>query len=143
MSVSFEAQSGLVIVPVQVTGPSGLAVLRLALDTGATRTLINTSLLVALGYDPAASPDRTEVTTGSGVEFAALVETMKIVALGRERKHFPVLAHTLPPSAGVDGVLELDYLRGCVLTVDFRRGRVNLAEPADAPKPPINREPNS
>ena len=133
MSVSFDADEGLVVVPVQLTGPTGLAILRLALDTGATRTLINTSLLVAVGYDPAASPDRKEVTTGSGVEFAALVEVMKMVALGREWNHFPVLAHTLPPSAGVDGVLGLDFLRRSILTVDFQRGRVDLAEPSDEP----------
>jgi len=129
MSVSFDANSGLVIVPVQLTGPSGLAILRLALDSGATRTLINTSLLVAVGYDPAASPDRTEVTTGSGVESAALVVTQRIFTLGRERTQFPVLAHTLPPSAGVDGVLGLDYPRGSVLTIDFIRGRVDLSYP--------------
>jgi hypothetical protein len=40
---------------------------------------------------------------------------------------FSVLAHTLPPSAGVDGLLGLDFLRGQVLTVDFRSGRVTVA----------------
>jgi hypothetical protein len=34
-------------------GPSGSAVLRLALDTGATSTVVNVGLVVALGYDPA------------------------------------------------------------------------------------------
>ena len=42
-----------------IDGPSGRAVLRLALDTGATATLINVGMLVALGYDPALVPDRT------------------------------------------------------------------------------------
>jgi predicted aspartyl protease len=131
MSVSFDGQQGLVVVRAQVEGPSGIAVVRLALDTGATRTLINAGLLVAVGYDPAAVLQRTEITTGSGVEFAALVPISKIVALGRELTNFPVLAHTLPPSAGVDGVLGLDFLRGQVLTIDFRMGRLTLAEPAD------------
>jgi predicted aspartyl protease len=131
MSVSFDAEQGLVVVPVELTGPSGQAILRLALDTGATRTLISTSLLVALGYDPAAAPDRREVTTGSGVEFAALVEVVKLLALARQRTRFPVLAHTLPPSAGVDGVLGLDFLRGGILTVDLQKGQVHLAEPSD------------
>lgn len=129
MSVSFDARQGLVVVRAQVTGPSGIAVVRLALDTGATRTAINTGLLVAVGYDPAAGRERTEVTTGSGVEFAALVPISKIVALGRELSNFSVLAHTLPPSAGVDGVLGLDFLRGQLLTIDFQNGRVTLAEP--------------
>jgi len=128
MSCSFDAQQGLVVVRAQVTGPSGIAILRLALDTAATRTTINTGLLVAVGYDPAAPLDRTEVTTGSGVEFAALVSISKIVALGRECHDFPVLAHTLPPSAGVDGVLGLDFLRGQVLTIDFQSGSLTLTD---------------
>ena len=114
----------------QVTGPSGIAILRLALDTGATRTTVNAGLLVAVGYDPAATLERTEVTTGSGVEFAPLVSISRILALGRERIDFRVLAHTLPPSAGVDGVLGLDFLRGEILTIDFQNGRLSLSEPS-------------
>lgn len=135
MSVSFDGHEGLVVVRAELAGPSGTAFLRLALDTGATRTLINTSLLVAVGYDPASSPERTEVTTGSGVEFAARVSISKVVALGRQCADFPVLAHTLPPSAGVDGVLGLDFLRGQVLTIDFQNGRLTLAEPSGAHGP--------
>ncbi len=38
-----------------------------------------------------------------------------------------VSCHTLPPSAGVDGLLGLDFFRGERLTVDFRTGRLILA----------------
>jgi predicted aspartyl protease len=137
MSFSFDGQQGLIVVPVRLTGPSGTAVVRLALDTGATRTLINASLLIAVGYDPVATLERTEVETGSGVEFAALVPISKIEALGREFTQFRVLAHTLPPSAGVDGVLGLDFLRGQLLSIDFASGRLALAEPSH----PADRKP--
>ena len=56
--------------------------------------------------------------------FAPMVVLEKITAIGKERMTFPVLAHTLPPSAGVDGLLGLDFLRGEVLTVDFRLGEI-------------------
>jgi len=94
--------------------------------------MINAGLLVAVGYDPAATLERTEVNTGSGIEFAALVSISKLVALGMERSDFPVLAHTLAPSAGVDGVLGLDFLRGHVLRIDFANGRLTLGEQEDA-----------
>jgi hypothetical protein len=42
------------------------------------------------------------------------------------RSFFPVLAYTLPPSLGVDGLLGLDFLRGLNLTLDFREGRMSL-----------------
>jgi hypothetical protein len=127
MSFPFEPQQGLIIVRAELWGPSGSAVLRLALDTGATGIVVNVGMLVAVGYDPALVPDRTQVTTGSGIEFVPRVILDKLVALGQERTGFPVLGHTLPPSAGVDGPLGLDFFRGQSLTIDFRDGQVRLA----------------
>ena len=46
--------------------------------------------------------------------------------LSQERNGFPVLAHTLPPSAHIDGLLGLDYMRGQMLTIDFRQATVSL-----------------
>ena len=70
MSESFDGNRGLVIVPVELFGPSGSTIVRMALDTGASRTLINVAFLVTVGYDPSLEPERVQVTTGSGVEFA-------------------------------------------------------------------------
>src|SRR5262245_41197328 len=103
MSFPFTPQQGLVIVNAEVAGPSGNAVLRLALDTGATHSLINSAPLVALGYDPALAPTRVQVTTGSGIEFVPRITLSKITTLGQDQTGFPVLCHTLPPSATVDG----------------------------------------
>ena len=126
MSFSFESHQGLIIVRTELAGPSGNAVLRLALDTGATGTLINAAMLTAIGYDPAFSPDRFQVTTGSGVEFVPRVILNRIMALEQKRVDFPVLCHTLPPSAGIDGILGLDFFRGLTLTIDFRSGQIVL-----------------
>jgi len=126
MSQQFDGNQGLIIVPAQLTGPTGSALLKLALDTGATRTVINTALLATLGYDPALSTDCTEVTTGSGVELAALVSVQSLTALGAFRANFTVLAHTLPPSAKVDGLLGLNFLRETTLTIDFKTGSLRL-----------------
>ena len=126
MTFGFEPSQGLIIVRAQLMGPSGSAIVRLALDTGATSTLINTGMLVAVGYDPALSPDRVQVTTGSGVEFVPRIKLDKITALGQERSDFAVLCHTLPTSASVDGLLGLDFLRRRKLTIDFNRGELML-----------------
>ena len=126
MSFPFDSQQGLILVRVELWGPAGSAVLRLALDTGATFTVVNIGMLVALGYDPALISDRIQVTTGSGVEFVPRVPLDKLIALGQKRIEFPVLGHTLPPSTGVDGLLGLDFFRGCNLTIDFRAGQVAL-----------------
>ncbi len=119
MSHAFDAQQGLIIVPTELIGPLGSIILRLALDTGATSTLINVGPLTAVGYDPSLAPDRVQVTTGSGVEYTPRVLATRLMALGQARCDFPILAHTLPPSASVDGLLGLDFLRGHVLSIDF------------------------
>lgn len=43
-----------------------------------------------------------------------------------ELEGLAVVAHTLPPSATVDGLLGLDFLRERLLTVDFRVGSISL-----------------
>lgn len=127
MSHRFDPQQGLIVLPVTISGPDGIVQLRLALDTGATSTLIRPVHFEAIGYDPGLAQERVQVTTGSGVEFAARVPVTRISALGRSRRNFPVLSHTLPPSATVDGLLGLDFFRGSRLEIDFRRSFVRLA----------------
>ena len=126
MSFPFHPNQGLVVVRAEVFGASGSAVLQLALDTGATSTVVSIEMLVAIGGDPALAPERVQVTTGSGIAFAPRVVLDKISALGQERTQFPVLGHTLPASAGVDGLLGLDYFRGGCLTIDFRAGQMKF-----------------
>jgi predicted aspartyl protease len=126
VSDSFDSERGLVVIQAEVFGPSGSIVLRLALDTGATGTMINVAPLTAIGYDPSLTPHRVQVTTGSGVEFAPRIPVLRIESLGQQRDQFSVLAHTLPPSASVDGLLGLDFLREHILTVDFPQGSIVL-----------------
>ncbi len=104
MTFRFDPKNGLIIVRAELIGPSSTAFLRFALDTGATRTLINTRILSTIGYDPGIVEELVEVTTGSGVEYSPLVPVDHISSLGIKRTDMTVLAHTLPPSAGVDGL---------------------------------------
>lgn len=124
MSHAFEPGGGLIRVPAEIVGPTGLAVIRLALDTGATRTVINPVLLTAVGYDLAIVQDRVEMTTGSGVEYAVKVELETVSSIGIRRSDMPVLAHALPPSTGVDGLLGVDFFARCRLLIDFENGKV-------------------
>ena len=126
MSFPFDAGEGPIFVTAMVVGPNGAMVVSLGLDTGSTDTVISVEMLVAAGYDPEAAPESVQVTTGSSVEFRPRVVVQRLKALGRERFDFPVLAHTLPSSAGVDGLVGLDFFRGLTLTVDFRKGQITL-----------------
>jgi predicted aspartyl protease len=122
----FDPLAGIIAVPTRVSGPGGDVILRFALDTGATSSAISWQSAALLGYDPAAVPSRVEIITGSGVEYAPRITVMNIQAMGQERRDFAILCHTLPPSATVDGVLGLDFFKGCRLTLDFRTGIVTV-----------------
>jgi predicted aspartyl protease len=125
MSTPFNASVGLIVVSARLCGPQGQVDLQLALDTGATTTVIRTDALETIGLD-LSSAARTTVTTGSGVTFSPRVTLDRVVALGHSSFDLHVIAHTIPRSAGVDGVLGLDFLRGRRLTLDFRKSRITL-----------------
>ncbi len=58
MSLSFNPKEGLIVVPTRLWGPNGDTLVRLALDTGATGSVLNWEVVVLLGYDPATVPER-------------------------------------------------------------------------------------
>ena len=48
------------------------------------------------------------------------------MSLGETKANFTVIAHYLPPTASVDGVLGLDFLRGHILNIDFKIGEITF-----------------
>jgi len=126
MSFRFDGQEGLIVVLARIWGPAGNTVVRLALDTGATTTMIGAGVLATVGYDPVSSTQRVRMTTASDVYYVAKLAVSTIQALGIERSQLEVVSHTLPPSASVDGLLGLDFLRGHELSIDFRAGEIEL-----------------
>jgi predicted aspartyl protease len=123
---AFNSTTGPILVNAEITGPAGSVVLKLVLDTGATTTLINLATLRSLGFDPDQSSRRISMTTGSTIEVVPLVVLTRLTALGRNLFGLPVIAHALPASSAVDGLLGLDFLRGHVLTIDFHVGQIAL-----------------
>jgi predicted aspartyl protease len=126
MKIKFDPTQGLIIIPTRLYGFHADALVRLAIDTGATSSMINWDVAILLGYDPASSKERIQVTTGSGLEFAPRITIKKFQALGRLLENFPILCHTLPPSATVDGLLGLDFFRGMRLIIDLKTGIITL-----------------
>ena len=126
MNHPFIAKHGPILVEAEVTGPARSLALTLILDTGATTSLIKESVLLVLGFDLASVTDRVRMTTGSVVTTVPRVVLTRLTTLGQQRIGFPVLAYTLPASVSVSGLLGLDFLRGQVLTLDFRAGQITL-----------------
>ena len=126
MSSSFDPAGRVIAVEVHLYGPAGFWIAKFSLDTGATRSLVSQAIAIQLGYDPAAAASFSRFFTGSGIAEAPIINFTRIEALAQERRDFPILCHTLPAGAPVDGVLGLDFFRGQKLTIDFRAGLATL-----------------
>ena len=122
MKFSFDPEDGLIVVLVRLWGPGGDLGVPLALDTGATFSMVGSGIMRLLGFEPQRAAEHVRIVTASSVELVPRIATAKPEALGRACANFPVLCHTLPPTATVDGVLGLDFFRGLQLTIDFRSG---------------------
>jgi hypothetical protein len=126
MSSPFNSSSGPIVVDAGLSGPTGQADVRLILDTGATTSLIRSTILVAVGYDPDASPDRVQVAMGGGLQLLPRIALNSLAALAHHRLGFLVLSHSILPDVAIDGLLGLDFLRGTILTIDIPAGQITL-----------------
>lgn len=126
MTFRFDPAEGLIVIRVRLVGPSGEVIIRCALDTGATSTVINSEVIAFIGYDSSISSERIQIITGSGIEFCPRVVVSKLEALGQSLSNFPVLCHTLPPSSQVDGLIGVDFFKTFCLKIDFRVGIITL-----------------
>ncbi|HYH65085.1 MAG TPA: retropepsin-like aspartic protease [Urbifossiella sp.] len=126
---AFDPKARRILVTVHVTGPRTTLDAMLLLDTGATTTLIRTSILLRTGLKLGPNSPQRRFRSATGSAMAPIVVAPQLLALGEARADFPVAAHDFPPAVTFDGLLGLDFLRGRLLTLDFARGRVGLRQP--------------
>jgi predicted aspartyl protease len=111
------ANSGpLLITKAAIAGPEGVIVLNLLVDTGSSYTIIPVEVLESCGSSPAESRTHLRVVTGSGFIVAPVVQLNWISTFGIKIDNFNVVAHTLPFSGPIDGLLGMDFLRKVALS---------------------------
>lgn len=98
-------------------------VLSLALDTGATNTIIDLSMLLIAGYELTDAIRQVELETAKGPVQAYVFTVRNLTALGISRSQMEVCGYDFFANgivAEIDGVLGLDFFRDLVLTLNFR-----------------------
>jgi predicted aspartyl protease len=126
VNFKFDPKEHLVFVTARIVGPAGDVAVHLALDTGASSTLIAWNALKLAGYGPDNQSSQVEMITGSGIEQVPKIKLKQIDSLGKRRRGLEVVAHTLPPGARIDGLLGLDFFRKLRLAIDFRKNTITL-----------------
>jgi clan AA aspartic protease (TIGR02281 family) len=121
--INFDRQSPVIAIDITLESEGGIKRrIRVALDTGATYTMIPWEIAEALGYKPEMSKEKVTLITASGVETAPLIEIKKITFLGEGLDNVPVVCHDLPPKSYVTGLLGSSFLRHFKVTIDYPKG---------------------
>jgi len=119
----FNTESPVIIITILLEGKgNSKQKIKVALDTGATYTMIPWKTAVVLGLEPELSKEKIEIITASGVEKAPLVTLDSILILGKKIEGVEVVVHDLPPKSYVDGLLGLKLLVKLKLKIDFSEG---------------------
>ena len=110
--ISFGLNNGLIVLRLTVGGTNvdSFRNVRVALDTGASTTLIPTKIALDLGYDLSSPKEEEEIITDSGIELMKRITVRKLTAIGETVENIDVLCHDLPADAIIDGVLGLNFL---------------------------------
>ena len=127
MRLNFDPESSVIVITPTLIGTNGKKKkIDMALDTGATYTMIPWEIAEVLGYTPGLSKKRIELITASGVEKAPLITLNSISLRKKKVKDVKTIIHDLPTKSYVDGLLGPSFLKQCKLTIDFKKGILEL-----------------
>jgi clan AA aspartic protease (TIGR02281 family) len=122
----FDPHAPVIVLSVTTEGEDIEKMIEMALDTGATYTMIPWEVAEVLGYDPGASRDRVPLITASGVEKVPLITLKSISVLGKDADNVQTVVHNLPEKSYVDGLLGLSFLRRFKICLNFQNGVLEI-----------------
>lgn len=116
---SFKEQA-LITMPVVLEGFRRETVV-MAIDTGATYTMIPWKIAQSLGVEPEKSGRRILITTASSTEETPLIVLPRVFIFGKELASVEAVVHDLPATSRIDGLLGLNVLQLLRAKIDFEQ----------------------
>ena len=113
--------NGLITSYAQITGPRAERTISMALDTGASFTMIPREKILSAGYK---IPDHSKILrifTASGIEYVPMIKIASVSCFGVTVRNINILCHSLPSESPVEGLLGLNFLRHMPAFVEFFR----------------------
>ncbi len=101
----------------------------LAVDTGASHTVIDLTALLLIGFTLNDVVRIVQLETGKGVVDAYIFSIPNLSCLGKEAKRIDICSYDFIGNAifsDFDGVLGLDFLKGSNLNINFRDCTISL-----------------
>lgn len=126
MRYKFDISAQVIVVEPELWGDDVSEIIKMALDTGATYTMLPWKIARVLGLKPEVSERRVDIITASGVESVPLVNLKSIRLLDKKINNIDIVIHDLPPKSYVDGLLGLSFLRNFNMHINFKEGYFEL-----------------
>ena len=125
--VAFDRKASLIKLPVTIKKGNEILRYKFALDTGANVTLIDSDVMLEMGYSKVNSIGTTHTLTASKPETVYEFKIDNIMALGLIRRDFKVISRSLPLGLGIDGLLGLNFFRNQELIIDFKLSEIRIS----------------
>lgn len=124
---SLAATAKQIIVPVSLTYQGVTITARLAVDTGASVTTIDSRLADRLGIPRYCRPDGlAQMADGRAIAYRTAVMDVAAATMIRNGLGVNIMDYTANREA--DGMLGLDFLSGMTMTLDWRHKRIYWSE---------------
>lgn len=117
---------GIILCKVKLANNKRYIIAKLAVDTGASFTMISIETALAIAIDPSKSTRHIEITTANGVVFAPIIKVQSFKCFGIEVKNMDVVCHNLPPESPVEGLLGLNFLKTAKVILDFPKNIIEI-----------------
>jgi predicted aspartyl protease len=101
-------------------------IVRLLVDTGARNTVLPAQLLRELGCNLDNPQRNIQITAAGGVLQVPRIIVPWFNCLGNRHEKFEVIALDLPRSAGIDGLLGMDFLTEIGAIVDIEQAQISV-----------------
>jgi hypothetical protein len=102
---------------------------RLALDTGASDTVIDLTALLIAGYRKSHVLDEIELETAKGIIRADIFQAKELKALGLVKRNFDICSYDFLANnilTDIDGVLGLDFFMNSKVCIDLKKFELTI-----------------
>ncbi len=117
----FDTTHGMILCKVLLTHKKQSLFFKLAVDIGASFTMISIESALAIGLNPSKSVRHIEITTANGIVIAPTIKVPSFKCFGAELKNMEIICHNLPAESPVEGLLGLDFLAKAKILIDFSK----------------------
>ena len=125
-SFSLDTTHGIILCRARLNCGKRSILIKLAVDTGASFTMVSLEAALAIGLDPSKAGRHIEISTANGIVFAPVITIPSLECFGAQVKHIEVVCHNLPPESPVEGLLGLNFLKAAKVVLDFKRNVLEI-----------------